>query len=174
MSRSYIDFQPDCQYKEGEAQDIIEFQLKDFRKDQLKVHFGNNGVLTISGERPLEGSKWIRFCKEFATPKDCKPTEIRARFSTSLYITIPKEITPLQVATTVVQGKGKLEQERSIRQSGDVAGESVTGISKMARHEWSISRLKIDGKTAMKIGASLIVAAMPFIVLFHVFKFKIP
>ncbi|KAK9042325.1 hypothetical protein V6N11_017402 [Hibiscus sabdariffa] len=89
---------PDCQYKQGEAHDIIEFQLKDFKKDQLKVHFGSDGILTVSGERPLDGSKWVRFQKEFATPKDCKPTEIRARFSTSLFITIPKKITSSHVS----------------------------------------------------------------------------
>lgn len=28
MSRSYQDFEPDCHYKEGEAQDILEFDVK--------------------------------------------------------------------------------------------------------------------------------------------------
>ncbi|XP_039067767.1 inactive protein RESTRICTED TEV MOVEMENT 2-like [Hibiscus syriacus] len=131
--------------------------LSDFRKDQLKVHFGNNGVLTVSGERPPEGSKWIRFSKEFATPKDCKPTEIRARFCTNLYITVPKEIAPSHAETVPpllpVQDKGKLDQQRNIRQSGGVTDE-------MAPPEWSISSLKIEGKTATKIVASLIVTAI--------------
>ncbi|GMI65055.1 hypothetical protein HRI_000174800 [Hibiscus trionum] len=187
MFRSYQDFQPDCHYKEGEAHDIIEFQLKDFKKDQLKVHFGSNGVLTVSGERPLDGSKWVRFCKEFATPKDCKPTEIRARFSTSLYITIPKHVSqqdpppPVQQETTAlplspVRDEGKLKQSNSNRESREVADDSVTSaptenaISSMASPKRSITWLKVKGETTMKIGASLIVAGMLFIVLFYVFK----
>ncbi|GMI65057.1 hypothetical protein HRI_000175000 [Hibiscus trionum] len=195
MSRSYQDFEPDCQYKKGETQDIIEFQLKDFRKDQMRVHFGSNGVITVSGERPVEGGKWIRFRKEFATPKDCKATEIRARFSSGfLYITIPKKITssqqdPLtqaqQAGTTSlsspVQDKGKLKQENSVRQSGEVGGKSSTGaaaenvVLPAAGPKWSISRLKMEGKTTIKIGASLvIVTGLLFIVLFYVFKFYDP
>ncbi|KAK8712996.1 hypothetical protein V6N13_148224 [Hibiscus sabdariffa] len=198
MFRSYQDFEPDCQYKKGEAQDIIEFQLKDFRKDQLRVHFGSNGVITVSGEQPVEGGKWIRFRKEFTTPNDCKATEIRARFSSGfLYITIPKKVassqvsqedplTPVQQAGTAspsspVQEKGKLKQENSVRQSGEVGRESSTAaaaenaVSSTARPKWSISRHKMQGKTALKMGAGLvIVAGLLFIVLFYVFKFYDP
>ncbi|KAE8699218.1 putative Annexin 8 [Hibiscus syriacus] len=198
MARSYQDFEPDCQYKEGEAQDIIEFQIKDFKKDQLKVHFGSNGVITVSGERPVEGGKWIRFRKEFATPKDCKANEIRARFSSGfLYVTIPKQtvssnvsqqgpLTPVRQLTTgspssPVQDKGKLKQENSVRQSGYVAGESSTGaaaenaVSRTPRPKLSVWRLKMEGKTAATIGASLvIVAGLLFVVLYYVFKYYDP
>ncbi|KAL4353920.1 hypothetical protein GQ457_06G017010 [Hibiscus cannabinus] len=192
MSRSYQDFQPDCQYKQGEAHDIIEFQLKDFKKDQLKVHFGSDGVLTVSGERPLDGSKWVRFQKEFATPKDCKPTEIRARFSTSLFITIPRNVTsshvsqdnpvtPVQqeiIAPTLspVQDEGKLKQKNNNCESREVADDSVTSspsendISPIARREQSIPWILMDGNKVVKIGASLIVAGMLFIVLIYVLK----
>ncbi|KAK8689918.1 hypothetical protein V6N13_088625 [Hibiscus sabdariffa] len=192
MSRSYQDFQPDCQYKQGEAHDIIEFQLKDFKKDQLKVHFGSDGVLTVSGERPLDGSKWVRFRKEFATPNDCKPTEIRARFSTSLFITIPKKITsshvsqhdpltPVQQEITAstlspVQDEGQLKQKNNTCKSREVADNNVTSaptendISPIARPERSIPWILMDGNKAVKIGASLIVAGMLFIVLFYVLK----
>ncbi|MBA0618649.1 hypothetical protein Godav_027962 [Gossypium davidsonii] len=190
MSRSYQDYEPDCQYKEGEAQDLIEFHVKHFRKDQLKVHFGSNNVLTVSGERPLEGSKWTRFRKEFTIPKDCKANEIRARFSSGfLYITIPKKIaysqqdslTTMQHGESAsslppVEDKGKLKQENNISQSREAAGEGTTGaptenaISPQARPKWFISKLKMESKTAMKIGASLTVAALQFIVLFYAFK----
>ncbi|KAG8478866.1 hypothetical protein CXB51_028715 [Gossypium anomalum] len=188
MSRSYQDLEPDCQYKEGEAQYTIEFHVKHFRKDQLRVHFGSNNVLTVSGERPLEGSKWTRFRKEFTIPKDCKANEIRARFSSGfLYITIPKKIaysqqdslTPMQ-SLPPVEDKGKLKQENNISQSREAAGEGTTGaptenaISPQTRPKWFISKLKMESKTAMKIGASLTVAILLFIVLFYAFKLYDP
>lgn len=166
--------------------------LSDFKKDQLKVHFGSNNVLTVSGERPLEGSKWIRFRKEFTTPKDCKANKIRARFGSGLlYITIPKEIAYSQqdsVTSTQhgesasslppVEDKGKVKQENDISQSGEAAGEGSTGaptenaISPKARP--SPKWLKMDSKTAMKIGASLTVAALLLIVLFYASKLYDP
>ncbi|KAK8634236.1 hypothetical protein V6N13_015064 [Hibiscus sabdariffa] len=174
MSRSYQDFEPDCQYKEGEAQDIIEFQLKDFRKDQLRVHFGSNGVITVSGEWPLEGGKWTRFRKEFATPTHCNTAEIRARLSSGfLYITIPKTFASSHVSQP---DSLPLMQQAAKVSPSSAFGESVTGAvtenvtSPMARP----SRLKMQGKTAMKIGTCLIVAAVLFMVLFYVFKFYDP
>ncbi|KAE8731728.1 hypothetical protein F3Y22_tig00002684pilonHSYRG00041 [Hibiscus syriacus] len=199
MARSYQDIVPDCQYEEGEAQDVIEFQLKDFKKDQLKVHFGSNGVILVSGERPVEGGKWIRFRKEFAIPKDCKATEIRARFSSGfLYVTIPKKavssdvsqqgpLTPVQQAATgtpssPVQDKGKLKQENSVGRSGDVDDEcsacstAENAVSPTPRPEWSIWRLKMEGKTAVTSGASLVMAAagLMFVVLYYAFKYYDP
>ncbi|KAE8663123.1 putative Annexin 8 [Hibiscus syriacus] len=189
MARSYQDFEPDCQYRKGEAQDIIEFQLKDFKKDQLKVHFGSNGVITVSGERPVEGGKWIQFRKEFTTPKDCKATEIRARFSSGfLYVTIPKKIVsshvsqkdplpPVQQATTASPSSSPVQH----RQIGNVTGKSSGGVaaenavSSTARPNGSIWRLKMEGKTAVMIGASLvIVIGLLFVVLFYVFKYYDP
>ncbi|XVF42578.1 hypothetical protein PTKIN_Ptkin01aG0375100 [Pterospermum kingtungense] len=126
MCRSYQDYEPHYQYKTGEAYDSIELQLKDFTKGQLKVHQSSNGTLTVSGERPLEGTKWIRFSKEFNPPKDCKAKEIRARLSSGvLYIAIPKKVTatttqvtqqdpqaPMrQASSPAVQDKGKQKQE---------------------------------------------------------------
>ncbi|XVF30767.1 hypothetical protein REPUB_Repub16aG0087100 [Reevesia pubescens] len=199
MSRSYLDFEPDCQYKEGEVHDIIEFQVKDFKKEQLKVHLGSNGILTVSGERPLEGTRWIRFRKEFDPPKECKANEARARLSSGiLFITIPKKITPqvprqdpvtpVQQVPTPIQDEGKLKQEISshgkeaaetltAKQSG--AADVMTSPNEIATFPKAgpksfISRLKMERNTAMKVVASVILLALLFTVLFYVFKFYAP
>ncbi|XP_022747898.1 inactive protein RESTRICTED TEV MOVEMENT 2-like [Durio zibethinus] len=91
MDRSYIDFEPDYQYRDEEAHDIIEFQVKDFRKEQLKVQLSSNGVLTVCGERPSGRTRWIRFRKEFNAPKECKANDFRVRLRSGIpYIKIPK------------------------------------------------------------------------------------
>lgn len=62
-----------------------------FVKEQLRVQLHNNGVLKISGERPIQGNKWTRFRKDFLVPDHCDRTQIRAKFETrALYITMPK------------------------------------------------------------------------------------
>lgn len=107
--------------------------------DQLKVYFGSNRVVTVSGERPLQlhgttTSTWIRFRKEFNIP-ECKSNEIRARLSFGiLYITIPKKIalpqishqehdplTPVQQPTpsSSRQDKGNLKQDSSSQSEED-------------------------------------------------------
>ncbi|XWS57876.1 hypothetical protein CRYUN_Cryun09bG0210900 [Craigia yunnanensis] len=197
MSRSYQDFEPDYQYRK-EAHDIIEFQVKDFKKDHLKVR-QKNGVITVSGERNLDGTTWIRFRKEFNTPKECKANEIRARLSSGiLYITIPSEvtpqvpqqdpITPVQQASSPIQYKEKLEQEISsqskeaadtftAKHSGarDVmASPNENATLPKARPQSFISRLKMERKTAMKVVASVTVLALLFTTLFYVFKFYAP
>ncbi|OMO62645.1 hypothetical protein COLO4_32970 [Corchorus olitorius] len=141
MARSYQDFEPDHHYRKGEVHDIIELQVKDFRKEHLKVNFGSNGVLTITGERPVEGHRWIRFRKEFNPPKDCKSNEIRARLS-------------------------------SAKQQSDVAMPTENGaLQPTAGPKSFVSRLKMGRKTAMKVGASVIVLALLFAVLFYVLKY---
>ncbi|XVE90199.1 hypothetical protein DITRI_Ditri20bG0059600 [Diplodiscus trichospermus] len=174
MSGLYQDFEPDYQYRKGEAHDIIEFNVKDFRKDQMKVRLGSNGVLTVSGERPLEGTRWIRFHKEFNLPKDCKPTEIRARLSSGvLFITITKKVSQQDTVTTVQQAPPTIPA----KQAGApdvVKSPNENGALPKARPKSFISRLKMERKTAMKVVASVTVLALLFTVLFYVFKFYAP
>ncbi|KAK6243519.1 hypothetical protein QUC31_009928 [Theobroma cacao] len=196
MVRSYQDFQPDCEYRQGETQDIIELKLKDFRKEQLKVTFGTNRTLTICGERPLEGTRWIRFRKEFTPPKDCNANEIRARLSSGiLYVTIPKKIVqqvpqqdqarPVQQASAI-QHEGKLEQESSrsteaaetftAKESGpgDVTTPTENATSPRAGPKSFIPRLKMGRKTVMKVAASVTVLSLLFIILLFMFKYYAP
>ncbi|XVE62550.1 hypothetical protein DITRI_Ditri06bG0126800 [Diplodiscus trichospermus] len=199
-ARSYLELVPEYQNREGEAHDIIEFQVKDFKKEQLKVQFRSNGVLTVSGERPLEGTRRIRFQKEFNTPKDCKANEIRARLSSGiLNITIPKKTAPqisqedaltaVQQASPPIQDKGKLKQESSQSEEDDdaftakqspsdawdeMATPTENATLPNAGSKSFISRLKIGRKTAMKVVASVTVLSLLFSLLFYMYKYYAP
>lgn len=65
----------------------------DFKKEQLRVYTRDKGMLVIEGERPVDATKWSRFCKEITLGKDCNPREIRAKFSNGngvLSVVMPK------------------------------------------------------------------------------------
>ncbi|KAE8711616.1 hypothetical protein F3Y22_tig00110283pilonHSYRG00093 [Hibiscus syriacus] len=162
MSLSYQQCEPEFQYHKGEDHDIVEFHVKDFRKDQLRVHMSRNGVLTVSGERPHDGTKRIRFHKEFNPPNDCKPDQIRAKLSSGvLFITIPKKrLSP--------QSPGQDPQTQVHRTSnGNVALPKIETKS-------FISRLKIKRKAAMKVVAGVAMLSLMFIVVFYVYKVYAP
>ncbi|GMI88840.1 hypothetical protein HRI_002553300 [Hibiscus trionum] len=161
MSVSYQQCEPEFQYHKGEDHDIIEFQVKDFRKDQLRVHMSRKGLLTVSGERTHEGTKRIRFRKEFNPPNDCKPDQIRAKLSSGvLFITIPKKVVP--------QPLGQEPHTQVHRASNENAT--------LPKNETKsfISKLKIGSKTAMKVVAGVAVLSLMFTVLFYVYKIYAP
>ncbi|CAI9780294.1 unnamed protein product [Fraxinus pennsylvanica] len=87
------EFEPLCKWQRKEDQDILEVHLKEFKKEQLRVQISNLGILKISGERPLGGSKKSRFYKEVPIPKDFDSNAIRAKFVNGcLCIAMPKKI----------------------------------------------------------------------------------
>lgn len=64
---------------------------KGFKREQLRIQVKNNGILTITGEKPVNETKWSRFKKEINIAKDCDSNQIHAKFSRGiLLITIPK------------------------------------------------------------------------------------
>lgn len=68
------------------------FFLVGFKKDQLKIQINSNGVLTISGKRPIDETKSSGFQKKFNVPKDCRKEGIHAKFSSGvLSVTLPKK-----------------------------------------------------------------------------------
>ncbi|KAH1105798.1 hypothetical protein J1N35_009566 [Gossypium stocksii] len=183
MSHSYQDIEPEFQYHKGETHDIIEFQVKDFRKDQLSVHFSSKGVLIISGERPQEGGKKIRFRKDINPPKDCKPNEIRAKLSSGvLFITMPKKVAPQppqqdSLKQVQQQDNGKLKQEggsSSEEAKGAMATPNENAAMPKTESKSFISGLKMEKKTAIKVVANVTVVSLVFVVLFYVYKIYAP
>ncbi|KAF5735163.1 hypothetical protein HS088_TW15G00663 [Tripterygium wilfordii] len=89
--QSYEDFEPLCKWQKDEEHDTLEVHLHGFKKGQMRVQINNLGVLTISGSRPLDETRWSRFHKEIKVLKDCKPNEIHAKFSKGiLHVVMPK------------------------------------------------------------------------------------
>ncbi|KAL4303058.1 hypothetical protein GQ457_10G014320 [Hibiscus cannabinus] len=161
MSLSYQQCEPEFQYHKGQDHDIIEFQVKDFRKDQLRVHMSRKGVLTVSGERSHQGTKGIRFHKEFNPPNGCKPDQIRAKLSSGvLFVTIPKEVVPQPLGQEPLTQVHRASNEKATPPKSETKS--------------FISRLKIERKTAMKVVAGVAVLSLSFIVLFYVYKIYAP
>ncbi|KAF2306906.1 hypothetical protein GH714_022450 [Hevea brasiliensis] len=89
----YEDFEPYSKWQREQERDMLEVHLNGFKKDQLKIQLSNLGVMIITGERPLEGSKRSRFRKEFRlSSMDYKTDEIRAKMCGDiLSIFLPKK-----------------------------------------------------------------------------------
>ncbi|KAL3625119.1 hypothetical protein CASFOL_030573 [Castilleja foliolosa] len=89
----YEEFEPFCKWQRNEDRDILEINLKDFKKEQLRVQISNHGMLKISGERQLVNSSTKeKFYKEIPVPNNAYDTQaIHAKLIAGwLYITMPK------------------------------------------------------------------------------------
>ncbi|GLT95392.1 hypothetical protein SLE2022_130760 [Rubroshorea leprosula] len=91
------EFEPMCKWKKEECSNNVELDLQGFKKEQLKVMINHcAGILSITGERPLEKSITSCFRKEIKVSDDIKINEIRAKFSCGvLTITMPKKPPPV-------------------------------------------------------------------------------
>ncbi|KAL8125525.1 hypothetical protein AgCh_012988 [Apium graveolens] len=93
LAATYEEFEPLCKWQREEGRDTLVLHLQEFKKEKLKVQISNQGVLKISGERPLSASKRSRFYKEVKVGKECNANEIRAKFVNGLlYVVMPKII----------------------------------------------------------------------------------
>lgn len=64
-----------------------------FRREQIRIQINHLGFLMISGERPLDGTRWKRFKKEFEIPKYCNQDAIHGNFTQNiLSVVMPKKI----------------------------------------------------------------------------------
>nr|AII99887.1 heat shock protein [Cicer arietinum] len=82
--RSYEDFDPVFKWRREEAR---------FKREQIRIQINHHGVLVISGERPLDETKWRRFKKEFQISQYCNEDAIRGNFMDNiLSIVMPKKV----------------------------------------------------------------------------------
>ncbi|CAL9168258.1 unnamed protein product [Musa hybrid cultivar] len=100
-SRSYEDYEPTFKWVRGESLDTLFIVLPGnhldtgFKKNHIKVQVEGNGFLTVAGERPLEGKRWLRFLQEFEMPDNCDVDSVRVKFQgEKLYVRLPKLSTP--------------------------------------------------------------------------------
>ncbi|KAL3535974.1 hypothetical protein ACH5RR_004435 [Cinchona calisaya] len=102
---SYEEFEPFCKWQREEACDTLVVHLPEFKKEQLRVHINNRGILKVSGERRLDATKTSKFYKEVVVPRNCDANGIQAKFANNhLYIIMPKKI------NVVVPEKNKSQQ----------------------------------------------------------------
>lgn len=176
----YEEFEPFCKWQRKEDRDVLEIQLQDFKKEQLKVQISNHGVLKISGERPLDptkdSSKRSKFYKEVDAPSSKYDTHaIHAKFvSNNLIITLPKlkssspekvisspepsKIDPTpkpRCATSSISGGSKEQAPASV--GGNVSSGGQCQLMKCRKQPMMGSKL---AKVAASLAATLVAAVV--------------
>ncbi|KAK9291113.1 hypothetical protein L1049_009300 [Liquidambar formosana] len=143
---SFEDFEPFCSWQTEEGCEILVVHLSDFKKVQLKVQINNRGMLKITGQRPLDTTKWSRFRKEIRISKDCNANEIHANFSSGLLcIIMPKKFTPVgqkDQTTTIQQPQENGEQKSEINQ--DEVAEKLPTVNELGSAEEKTTSLEKD------------------------------
>lgn len=98
-NRTFEDFDPAVEWSRAAEADAVKITLPGFKREEIRVLVDNHGHLRTRGERPVAGSRWSRFQKDFKLPDNCNVDGIRAKFeSETLTITLPKKSPSPQVA----------------------------------------------------------------------------
>ncbi|KAK9290889.1 hypothetical protein L1049_009068 [Liquidambar formosana] len=163
VTRFYVDVEPICIWEREEECDTLVLHIQDFEKDQIKVHINDAGILTISGERPMDdtkNTKWSRFRKQIRISKTCKENEIRAKYvGGAVRIIMPKKITSAAKQdhpTLVPEQYDEDEEEPKLETTKlDNAANERTTIGPTD----FVSMLKINRKAAVNVAMAVAVAA---------------
>lgn len=98
--------------------------------EHMSIQIQEPGVVTITGERPLDDTRWSRFRKQIRIPKDTKTNEIQANLSGDiLHVVVPRK-------TPAIPAKKSSTKTSTITAS--MASNYLFGLIKSA-----ISRLEI-------------------------------
>ncbi|KAL5837432.1 hypothetical protein ACOSQ3_014601 [Xanthoceras sorbifolium] len=167
--RSYEEIEPFCKWRKDEANEVLEIHLQGFKKEHLRVQLNNVGILVITGERPVDQTKAVKFRKEIKVSDDCMRTEIRAKLTGGvLYITMPKRTTLLKTGTQNQPDKQNdqehMDQKPKVEEKvggGDQRGYRDSNVDRMGRTREYLFRMRrpvlqrtqMAGKTALKLGA---------------------
>ncbi|KAF7148710.1 hypothetical protein RHSIM_Rhsim03G0053200 [Rhododendron simsii] len=178
---TYDDFEPFCDWRREEGKETLVVHVPEFKRDQMKVHFGKRGTLMITGERPIDGTKRSRFTKEIKFPKDCNPNEITAKFTNAglLHIIMPKKASaeletkqdqPIRVVPDQQgQARDKSEQPKTKGTQGQVLAEESRMVFSVAKQ--TITR---DRKVVMGVALAVVVAVVVALGAFATYKYTRP
>ncbi|XP_027065458.1 uncharacterized protein [Coffea arabica] len=132
---SYEEFEPFCRWQREEACDTLLVHLPDFKKEQLRVHINNRGILKISGERKLSSTKGSKFYKEVVVARNCNTNAIQAKFSAGqLCIKMTKNVN----AAAVPEQKGSTLDPTAKPQAGPEEGQATQPPQKPGEEKDSI------------------------------------
>ncbi|KAG6737543.1 hypothetical protein POTOM_059071 [Populus tomentosa] len=96
LNLSYDDFEPFCKWTREEGHVKLEVHVQDFKMEHMSVQIQEPGVVTITGERPLDDTRRSRFRKQIRIPKDSKTDEIQANlYGDILHVVVPRKIPAL-------------------------------------------------------------------------------
>ncbi|KAL7197982.1 hypothetical protein ACSBR2_020495 [Camellia fascicularis] len=129
----YEDFEPLCGWRREEGQETLVIHIPEFKREQLNVSISSGGILKISGERPIDGSKSSHFSKKIEISKDCNASEISAKFTSAglLSISMPKKTVlvpkqdqqptpPVTIQENQLQQKPQETQDQGAKKLGGV------------------------------------------------------
>uniref|UniRef100_A0A0A9C308 SHSP domain-containing protein n=1 Tax=Arundo donax TaxID=35708 RepID=A0A0A9C308_ARUDO len=98
-NRTFEDYDPAVEWSRAPEADAVKFSLPGFKREEIRVLVDNHGHLRTRGERPVAGTRWSRFQKDFQLPANCNVDSIRAKFENEvLTITLPKKSPSPQAA----------------------------------------------------------------------------
>ncbi|KAJ6291877.1 hypothetical protein OIU76_023885 [Salix suchowensis] len=177
---NYQDFEPYCKWRIEEGRDILEIQLHGFRKDQVRIQRSSLGSMTITGERRVDQSRWVRFRKEIKVPKDCKTNEITAKLTGgALYIFMPKKSKLPSSQDQVTEPGQNPENEQTnpeINQAnvtknlaGAVENDDTTTRNAIMLLTDAVFRLKMRKKMGLNVALAVV-----FMVAFVIYKNRQP
>ncbi|KAL1225332.1 17.5 kDa class I heat shock protein [Cardamine amara subsp. amara] len=153
----YDEIEPFCRWRRTENIDILELHLPSgLKKEHLKIHINNNGILTITGTCPVDQTESMRFKKETKVAKNCRINEIRAKFSKGvLYVTMPRT-SPIATGPSVAL-KGVISQTLDPK-----ADDNMTNVAKCAsefHNKFGSLKQRLCRKTVVEGVAALVVVA---------------
>ncbi|KAI9186203.1 hypothetical protein LWI28_014812 [Acer negundo] len=186
--RSYEEIEPYCKWQKDEANDILQIHLQGYKKEQLRVQLNNLGILVVTGECPVDQTKWIKFRKEIKVSEDCKRTEIRAKLTGGvLYITMPK-ISSLSNTTRTQNQPDKqnqvqhddIQKPKKLEEKVSGGYRDSDGAVSMGRTSENLFRLKrtvftwtqMGGKRALKLGALAAVVVVVSVGAYVAYKYR--
>ncbi|KAH9608077.1 hypothetical protein KSS87_016518, partial [Heliosperma pusillum] len=174
---SDVVFEPYSETRTEEGTDTLVIHIPEFRKDQLRVQVNNQGVLKVSGEKPLgeDGKRKTRFVKEATIPQGCDINHIRAKFVAGhLHVIMPvkapsppdiqQEHPPETTSTTQAPKPNALvfdEQKPEASRSRNGVMGSTTSTNKDEAKENgfgfgnSIARFQVHKKVAVNLGVAV-------------------
>ncbi|KAJ6744158.1 HEAT SHOCK PROTEIN 26 [Salix purpurea] len=136
--------------------------------------------MTITGERRVDQSRWVRFRKEIKVPKDCKTNEITAKLTGGvLYIFMPKK-SKLPSSQDQVTEPGKnpeseqtnpeINQDNVTKNlAGAVENDDTTTRNAIMLLTDAVFRLKMRKKMGLNVALAVV-----FMVAFVIYKNRQP
>ncbi|KAL6637195.1 hypothetical protein ACP70R_024767 [Stipagrostis hirtigluma subsp. patula] len=139
MERTFEEFDPAVEWNHAAEADTVKIALPGFTRQEIRsLVVDNHGHFRVRGERPVAGTKWIRFEKVMPLPADCDIDGIRAKFAKeTLTITLPRKSSSLpqgERAPTMQQNAEEEENEEEEEKEEEV--EVAPGKRPIAVTQW--------------------------------------
>ena len=139
----------------------------------MRIQRSSLGIMTITGERRVDQSRWTRFRKEIKVPKDCKTNEITAKLTGGvLYIFMPKKSKLPSSQDQVTEPGQNPENEQTnpeINKDNVTKNNDTTTRNAIMLLTDAVFRLKMRKKMGLNVALAVV-----FMVAFAIYKNRQP